>query len=192
MSSPRRGRRFGLRAWLILAALAAVAYLAFWLARADAATKLATATGVALLAAVAGYLIRRRRRARRLRARTLGELLVLTPSQFEEAVAGLLAGLGYGDVRRVGGSGDLGVDVMCRHPDGGLVVVQCKRHSPGIRVGSPEIQALIGMKSIHAAEQALLVTTSTFSRPAMELARGHGVDLIDGEELARIAAEAKP
>jgi len=42
----------------------------------------------------------------RVRARNLGEMLALTPYQFEECVAGLLRAQGYKGVRRVGGSGD--------------------------------------------------------------------------------------
>ena len=38
---------------------------------------------------------------RRLRAKTLGELLAMTPTQFEQAVADLLHDIGYRDVRRV-------------------------------------------------------------------------------------------
>jgi restriction endonuclease Mrr len=40
-------------------------------------------------------------------------LLDLTPTQFEEAVGAFLTAQGFGDVQRVGGAGDLGVDLRC-------------------------------------------------------------------------------
>lgn len=171
---------------LLLAGYAALQ----WYRALEAATRLAVAG--ALLAAMLGtaYLLLRRRWLRRRRVRALGELLALSPAEFEEAVAELLRHLGYRGVERVGGRGDRGVDIRCRHPRGGTLIVQCKRHAPGIRVGSPDVQALIGMVAVHRADGGLLVTTSSFSAPARELAREHGVGLLDGETISRIAERA--
>jgi restriction system protein len=133
------------------------------------------------------FLWLRRRIQRRLRVRTLGELLSLTPAQFEEAVGDLLSELGYRDVRRVGGAGDLAADIQCRDPEGMSVIVQCKRYAPGTRIGSPVIQTFIGMQSIHhRADRGIFVTTSEFTQPAVTLARHHGLTLIDGAELSRL------
>src|SRR5436190_23998912 len=49
----------------------------------------------------------------RLRATTITQLLALSPTGFEQAVADLLRELGYKDVRRTGGAGDLNVDIWC-------------------------------------------------------------------------------
>jgi len=133
-----------------------------------------------------------KRQRRQLRVRALGELLALTPPQFEQAIATLLGDLGYRQVRRVGGPGDLGAGVECKDPKGRSVVVQGKRHAPGIRVGSPDIQTFIGMMTVHhRAERGIFVTTSEFSNPAAQLAARHGIQLIDGAELSRLIGSAR-
>lgn len=81
-------------------------------------------------------LVRRRRRPRRINARTLGELLALTPPQFEDAVADVLSARGYRNMRRVGGAGDLGAALVGRDPDSRSVIVQGTRYAPESRVES--------------------------------------------------------
>ncbi len=129
-------------------------------------------------------------RGRRLKARTLADLLALTPGQFEAATAGMLRQLGYNDVRRTGGAGDLNVDVWARDPNGARVAIQCKQYGPGHYVGSPEVQTFIGMMyQHHGADRGIFVTTSWFSRPAVALAKQHNIVLWDGQELSRQLAE---
>lgn len=119
---------------------------------------------------------------------TLRQMLALTPTQFELLVAEMLTAWGYTDVRHVGGSGDLGADVMGTSSEGELVVVQCKRYAPGNLVGSPEMQKFIGMAKLeHCADKAIFVTTSAFSTPAAELGRKHDIELIDGDQLIRFS-----
>lgn len=127
---------------------------------------------------------------RRLRARTLGELLLLTPAQFEHSIANLLVDLGFKGVRRTGKAGDLGVDILCRDGQGQSVAVQCKRYAPGARVGSQDIQTFIGMIAVHhGADRGIFVTTAGYTRPAIDLANQHQIRVIDGQELARLADE---
>lgn len=147
----------------------------------------------AVLGAVAGTVVvtawvRRRRsvRARR-QLQTLGNLLTLTPARFEEAVADLLSRSGYRRVRINGGAADLGTDIFCEDRRGRSVVVQCKRHAPGIAVGSGEIQRFLGTLAHHRANQGLFVTTSRFTGPAAELAAHHRIELMDGDRLAELA-----
>lgn len=126
-------------------------------------------------------------RRKRLRVKTLGDLLTLSPTQFEQAIADLLHDLGYRHVQRVGKAGDLAADICCRDKDGRSVVVQCKRYAPGYRIGSPEIQTFIGMITVHhGADRGIFVTTSAYTQPAMQLASRHGITLIDGTELTRL------
>jgi restriction system protein len=128
---------------------------------------------------------------RTLKARTLADLLALTPTQFEEATASLLRQIGYKDVRHTGGAGDLNVDVWARDAKGGRVAVQCKQYRPGHNVGSPEVQTFIGMMfQHHGADRGIFVTTAGFTAPAVALARKHNIALWDGDELARRLSEA--
>ncbi|MEX0789357.1 MAG: restriction endonuclease [Actinomycetota bacterium] len=133
---------------------------------------------------------RRRSRVARMRIRTLGDLLSLTPSGFEEAVAGVLARTSYRKVRVVGKAADLGVDIACFDHRGRPVVVQCKRHAPGIAVGSGEVQRFLGSITHAGADRGILVTTSRFSAPAIDLAEQHEIELIDGEELVEMVRRA--
>ncbi len=121
------------------------------------------------------------------RLRSLGQLLRLTPTQFEVAIGDLLHDLGYRDIRRVGGAGDLAADLLCRDERGRSVVVQRKRYALGKHVGSPAVQSFIGMVAVHHhADGGIIVTTSGFTRPGAALARQHDIALIGEEELSRL------
>lgn len=126
---------------------------------------------------------------RRFSVTQFNELLALTPAEFERAVAHLLQDLGYREVRHAGGPGDLAADITCRDAKGRSVIVQCKRYAPGARVGSRDIQAFIGMLSVHhRADHGIFVTTSEFTPPAANLARQHDVELIDATRLKELVA----
>jgi restriction system protein len=182
----RRRRRLslGMSRWLIILILGYVALSSLIsLARENIAVLLALAGGITL----AVYWCIRRWAHRRLRAKTLEELLLLSPTQFEVAVADLLRVLGYRSVKRVGGAGDLAADIVCRDSQGRSVVVQCKRYAPHVSIGSPAIQHFIGMQAIHhRAERGIFVTTSRYSKPAVNLAAQHAIMLVDGEALSRL------
>lgn len=136
---------------------------------------------------------RLRHRHAPIRVQTIGELLMLTPTEFEDAIAQSLRNRGYKQVTRCGGAGDLGVDITARDANGLSIAVQCKRYTPGRPVGSREIQLFIGMLTTeHKAERGVYVTTSGFTDPARVLGKRHGINLIDGRELARITGPAGP
>lgn len=126
-------------------------------------------------------------RGPKIRVATIGELLMLTPDQFEEAIGTLLGDHGYTKVERVGRTGDLAVDLTARDSQGLSVGVQCKRYAPGARVGSKDIQLFVGMLyRHHQLDRGIYVTTASYTKPASDLARQHGIRLIDGFELARL------
>lgn len=120
------------------------------------------------------------------RLRTLNGLLALSPTDFEHAVGRMLAWYGYRNVTRTGGAGDLAADLTCIAPDGRPTVVQCKRYTPGNPVNSPAIQTFIGMVTVHhRAHLGLFVTTSSYTRPALDLAQQHHpyIQLWSGDQL---------
>ncbi len=120
-------------------------------------------------------------------AQTLGGILMLSPYDFEKLTGTLLRAWGYQNVQRVGGSGDLGADLTAINEQGELVVVQCKRYAPGKSIGSPDIQKFIGMMNVHhGASRGIFVTTSTFTQPAIDLAKQHSIMLIDGDDLTQL------
>ena len=125
-------------------------------------------------------------------ATTFTALMMLSPTEFEEAVAEILEANGYKDAFTCGGPGDLGVDITCTSATGESVAVQCKRYDEK-PVGSREMQSFIGMvHTHHNVDKGIYVTTSRFTKPAQALAEEHGILLVEQEELTRMLAAVAP
>ncbi|MET7730049.1 restriction endonuclease [Streptomyces sp. NPDC005402] len=107
--------------------------------------------------------------------RTLAEVDVMTGTEFEELVAGLCRRDGCTEVRRVGGAGDNGADVLGRLPDGRTMVVQCKRYAPSRAIPNRELRDLLGARVHFGADVAVFVTTSRFTGPSESFAVQHGI-----------------
>ncbi|MYX73304.1 restriction endonuclease [Streptomyces sp. SID3915] len=104
----------------------------------------------------------------------------MDPYDFEEAVAALCRRDGCPDAEVVGGAGDLGADVVATTPDGRRLVVQCKRYTAENKVGSQDLQRFGGTcYAVHGASTAVVVTTSTFTEPALEYAAQCGIVCVD-------------
>ncbi len=131
-------------------------------------------------------LMRNQRRLRQIRS--VQQLMNVPPDQFEELVATIYRQLGY-QAKRVGHSGDHGVDVALRTPDGKKWIVQCKRYRAS--VGESIIRDLYGTMVSERAEKAILVTTAEITIPAEKWARGKPIELIDGDGLLRLMQQAK-
>jgi restriction endonuclease Mrr len=123
-------------------------------------------------------------------ASSLNALLALSPTGFEIAVGETLIALGYQNVERYGGPGDLGSDLGARDKNGNYFVVQCKRFAPGNLVGSPDMQRFIGAMRIRGASSGKFITTSGFTSHALALALDHNVELIDGPTLVSLVGRA--
>ncbi|MEU0234296.1 MULTISPECIES: restriction endonuclease [unclassified Streptomyces] len=107
------------------------------------------------------------------------------PDGFEHTVAALCARDGCSPVEVVGGAGDLGADVIATTVDGRRVVLQCKQYAEDHRVGSQDLQRFGGTCfTVHEADVAVLVTTSSITAPAAEYAATCGIVCVDGEALA--------
>ncbi|MET9860672.1 restriction endonuclease [Streptomyces smyrnaeus] len=128
---------------------------------------------------------RRRRAEEAVKAgrRTLAEVDVMTGRDFEELVADLCRRDGCTAVRRVGGSHDNGADVVGRLPDGRSMVIQCKRYAPSSSIASREMRDLLGAKVHFAADVAVFVTTTRFSRPSEAFAVEHGILAVHRDHL---------
>jgi restriction system protein len=111
-------------------------------------------------------------------ARELLEQVMSSPPRFfEHLVVNLLVSMGYGGTRRdageaVGGSGDEGIDGIIKEDRLGLEVVyiQAKRWSN--IVGRPGIQRFVGALHGQNARKGVFITTSDFSKGAIEYAGG--------------------
>ncbi|MCC9737669.1 restriction endonuclease [Streptomyces sp. MNU89] len=112
---------------------------------------------------------------------------------FEQAVAALCERDGCRDVGVVGGANDLGADVVATRPDGRRIVIQCKRYCATNKVGSQELQRFGGTCfTVHEADVAALVTTSSFTEPAVDYAAHTGIRCFDRAALAAWAERTGP
>jgi restriction system protein len=118
-----------------------------------------------------------------------------TPAFFEKLIVELLLAMGYGGTseeagRALGQSGDDGVDgVIDQDPLGvDQIFVQAKRYAEGNNIGAGAIRDFYGALSLKKAHKGIFVTTSAFSQPAVDTARGLGsrIVLIDGVQLSRL------
>ncbi|MDD8021233.1 MAG: restriction endonuclease [Acidobacteriota bacterium] len=116
-----------------------------------------------------------------------------SPSFFERLVVDLLLAMGYGGSRKdagmaIGRSGDEGIDGIIKGDKLGLdvVYIQAKRwENP---VSRPEIQKFAGALMGKKAKKGIFITTSSFSRDAIEYADKieSKIVLINGETLAQL------
>lgn len=129
-----------------------------------------------------------------LRAELLQRITRASPAFFEQVILDLLVKMGYGGdradaARRVGGSGDGGIDGIIDQDPLGLDVVylQAKRYDPEKAVAPAQVQAFIGALVGKGATKGVFVTTSRFSDAAKRVAQGaisQKIVLMDGEQLA--------
>lgn len=127
-------------------------------------------------------------------AELLEAILESSPKFFEVLVLDLLHAMGYGtsrtDLRRVGGSGDAGIDGVISLDRLGLekVYVQAKRWQNSI--GRPDVQAFYGALAGQRANKGVFITTSTFTAQAVEFAQSvERIVLVDGAKLTELMIE---
>ena len=113
-----------------------------------------------------------------------------THQSFERLIVDLLVAMGYGVAgRRLGGSGDDGVDgVIDQDPLGvDQVYVQAKRYTEN-NITPAAIRDFYGALDLKKAQKGIFFTTSEFSKSAQETAAGLGkrIVLIDGRRLSNL------
>jgi restriction system protein len=136
----------------------------------------------------AGYLKLRKQ----IESDLLARVKECAPEFFERLVVTLLTTMGYGGSladagRAIGKTGDGGVDGVIKEDKLGLdlLYIQAKRWDD-TTVGSPEIQKFVGALYGKKAKKGIFITTSTFSKAAIEYAAGldSKIILMDGAQLA--------
>lgn len=96
---------------------------------------------------------------------------------------------GCREVKRVGGAGDLGADVIATTPNGMKLVIQAKRYAATTSVTSPDLQKFGGTCfAVHGADVAVMVTTSKFTQQARNYARKMRIRLYGAQELGAWAS----
>lgn len=115
----------------------------------------------------------------------LTEVMKLSPVSFEKMVLDLMEKMGYGTYSTTGRTNDEGIDGIIMEDKLGfdLIYVQMKHWGLDHPVGRPEVQAFVGAIAGKGGK-GLFVTTSKFTKQAIEYAEGQHIILMDGEKLA--------
>jgi restriction system protein len=128
-----------------------------------------------------------------LAAELLDEIADRTPAFFEKVVLDLMKAMGYGgwgdaSGRLTSAGADEGIDGLIHEDRLGLetIYLQAKRWRDS--VGRPEIHKFVGALHGRRARKGVFVTTSTFTREAVDYAAqiDTKVVLVDGRTLARL------
>jgi restriction endonuclease Mrr len=98
----------------------------------------------------------------------------------EALIKRLYEGAGY-TAQLTGRTGDQGGDLVVVRGDV-KKVIQAKLRSK-MTVGNDAVQQVVAAKAIYNCPEAVVITNSTFTPKAQELARAHGVELVDGKLL---------
>lgn len=123
----------------------------------------------------------------------LEQVKASAPAFFEQLVIDLLVAMGYGGSRQdagraIGKSGDGGIDGIIKEDKLGLdaIYVQAKRWDG--TVGRPEVQKFAGALQGHRANKGVFITTSNYSREALEYVGliNSRIILISGAELVSL------
>jgi restriction system protein len=128
----------------------------------------------------------------------LEKVKAVTPTFFEWLIVQLMLKLGYGGAmedagKTLGKSGDGGIDGVIKQDKLGLdnIYLQAKRWTEG-SVGRTDIQSFVGALTGVGANKGVFITTSQFSREALEYVKrqiGPKVSLVDGIQLAKLMIE---
>lgn len=117
-----------------------------------------------------------------------------SPSFFERLVVDLLVAMGYGGshqdaAQAIGKTNDGGIDGVISEDRLGLnkIYIQAKRWEN--TVGRPDIQQFKGALADQVAKKGVFITTSNFSKEAIESAKKSGIVLIDGDKLTSLMIE---
>ena len=123
----------------------------------------------------------------------LEQVMQASPAFFEQLVVDVLVRMGYGGSRKdageaIGQSGDEGIDGIIKEDRLGLDIIYIQAKRWASTVGRPEVQRFAGALQGKRARKGVFITTSAFSREAVEFAGSieTKVILIDGKQLAAL------
>ena len=99
----------------------------------------------------------------------------MPPREFEKLINRLFLAMGYSSIlsQHVG---DYGADIVAEK-GGDRIAVQVKRYAADNKVGSPDVQIVLGSMFKYKANKAILVTTSDFTDAARKQARDAPIEL---------------
>ena len=118
----------------------------------------------------------------------LPTLRTLPPRHFEQFIADVWQERQGWNTEVMDAGPDRGLDVIGEPSRGGSkTAVQCKRYAEGNKVTSDKVQQYAALRQQWSdVEGVTIVTTSSFTRAAEELADRLDVKCIDGDDLVRL------
>lgn len=116
----------------------------------------------------------------------INEIDRMNGHQFEAYLGALFEKLGY-QTEVTQASNDFGADLIL-YSQNRKIVVQAKRYTATVGVSS--VQEIAGARNYYNAQEAWVVTNSSFSKPAYKLANANDVLLLDRRELIELSALA--
>lgn len=116
------------------------------------------------------------------------EIDTMSGTEFEDFMAEILHRSGVEVLELTKASGDFGADIIVMH-GGERTAVQCKRYSRPI--GVKAVQEAVSAKDYYKCTKAAVITNSTFTRQAQELAAESGVILWDRDAVYGFMAAAQ-
>lgn len=121
----------------------------------------------------------------------LDKLKSLDPYFFQRVVLLLLEKMGYGDFSETSRGADGGIDGIINQDKLGVekIYMQAKKYGDG-QVGGRDMTNFIGAITRDRVRKGIFVTTSSFSKQALENSQNAGnVILVDGERLVELMLE---
>ncbi|MDR8394331.1 restriction endonuclease [Aliifodinibius sp. S!AR15-10] len=107
----------------------------------------------------------------------------LSPIDFEGLIKFLLQEK-YAKAELTKASGDFGADVIAYSPSQGKIICQVKRYNKGNRVGNKYINDCIGAIEYYNGNKGLVITTSSYTRSAKEIANRANIELWNWNKLS--------
>ena len=120
---------------------------------------------------------------RRINVTSLDDLMKMNPYQFERFIGDYFRDCGY-VVHQTKRSNDGGKDLIM-YKNGQIYYVEVKRYGKGNPVSRPLIQKLVGACHPNNAK-GIFVTTSRFTKEAIDEAHRSNIELIDGDQFIRM------
>ena len=131
-----------------------------------------------------------------LEAELLEQVKAASPAFFERLVVDLIVAMGYGGSRQdagraIGRSGDGGIDGIIKEDRLGLDVIYLQAKRWENTVGRPEVQKFAGALQGQRASKGIFITTSNYSRDALDYVNviATKLILIDGDTLTALMVD---
>ena len=114
---------------------------------------------------------------------TLNNIDAMGGYEFENFLVILFKKMGYHNVKNTTLSQDQGADLTFQDKSGIKTAVQAKRYQN--KVGNRAVQEIFASLNFYNADKGMIVTNSTFTKQAVELAEVNNITLIDRRQLKK-------